>query len=573
MKNFDVAYALEEIAALLEILGEDAFRVNAYRKAARGVEGYPGDVEDLARRDALSLIPGVGPALSAKIRELLDTGSIRYLEELRKKVPPGVLGFLAIPGIGGKTASMLFNELHLESLEELENAARAGLLRGLRGFGEKKEAAILRGIEAFKKNASRILLADVFALAHDLRDALLAHAAVQRAELAGSFRRRRETVKDLDLVVASDHPDAVMDYFAGLPLIAEVTSRGDTKLSGTSRAGIGVDLRVVKHSEFAAALLHLTGSAEHNASLRGLAKDLGLKINEYGVWSEDGLLLRTDEEADLYSLLGLSFIPPELRENRGEIEAAARAEIPELISLDCIRGDLHIHTRYSDGLGTIEEVAEQAARWGYEYLAITDHSRSLVIAHGLDAARLKAQGERIRRLNDEMGAVRLLHGVEVDILPDGSLDHPDEVLAGLDVVVASVHSAFRQDRQTMTRRIIRAMENPHVDIVAHPTGRLIGRRDAYEVDIEEVIRAAKRTNTVLEINASPDRLDLSDVHARMAASFGVKIAINSDGHSVAAMHDMQFGVFNARRAWLTEEHVINTMPFERLQDFLANHKK
>lgn len=571
--NYQVAWLLEEIGDLLEIKGEDAFKVRAYRRAAQVLRGWAEEVARVAADGRLTEIPGVGKALAAKIEEILATGTCRALERLRQEVPAGLRQMLDIPGVGGRTVGTIWRALGITTLAELEEAARRHRLRTIRGLGAKKEEAILHGIELLRVRLERSPLGLAYPVARELVGYLASLPVVERVEIAGSVRRGRHLVKDVDLVAASPEPARVMDFFVHMPVVDEVVMQGETRSRVRTRFGLAVDLRVVSREEFPCAWQYLTGSADHNVRLRGRARERGLKLNEYGLFAGDGQRLPVGEEADIYRQLDLQFIPPELREDRGEIEAAEAGSLPVLLEDGDLLGDLHCHTDWSDGGNSLEEMARAAMARGYRYLGICDHSRSLTVANGLDAERLARQGAEIEVLNrkweKEGKDFRLLRGIEVDILADGRLDLEDEVLAGLDIVIASVHSGFRQDRETMTARIERALRHPHVDVLGHPTGRLIGRRSEYNVDIRRIFEVAREEGKALEINASPDRLDLSDELAREAAlEWGIPLVINTDAHSAGGLEDMHFGVQVARRAWLGKEHVLNSADPDRLLSFL-----
>lgn len=564
MKKFEVAWAFSEMADLLEIQGAEAYKVRAYRKAAQTLANLSRDLEQMAAEDRLEEIPGVGKALAAKIKEILSTGTLRHLEELREKIPPDLVRLLEIPGVGPRTAALVYRQLNIRTLAELEDAARAQKLRYLPGVGAKKEQQILHGIEILKNRGGRSLLGTALPWAREFLRLLRSHPGVGGAEVAGSVRRRQETVGDLDLVVSSAEPERVVDFFLRLPPVRQELERGQSGASALAAAGLRVDLQVVPPCEFVARLHRATGSREHLARLEQLAAEKGLQLAGEGFVDGKGQPRAFPGEEALYRELGLSYIPPELRENRGEIEAASRGELPSLVTRGDLRGDLHTHTTWSDGISGLEEMVSSARALGYEYLAITDHSRSLAVARGLDEERLAAQKARIEELNRELEDIRLLSGVEVDILPDGRLDLRDEVLAELDVVVASIHSGFRQDPQVLTSRLEGAIKNEHVDIVAHPTGRLLGRREPYGVDLDRILDLAREMNTALEINASPDRLDLNDRQARRARERGVTVAINTDAHSTAGLEDMEYGVSVARRGWLEPGDILNCLPLKDL---------
>lgn len=566
MKNLELAWILEEIGDLLDLQGENPFKVRAYRRAARTIELLPEDIEAVWRRGELGKVEGIGKALEEKIDEWLSTGVMTYHAELKAQLPPGLRELTRVPGVGPKLAQRLYRELGIRNLDELEAACREQRLRHLKGLGPRTEENILRGIERLRRQMERFPLGLALPVAQQLVRALAALPVVQRVALAGSLRRGRETVGDVDIVASSPDPEPVMEAFVRTPGVEQVLARGDTKASIVLRTGLQVDLRVVRDDQFAAALHHFTGSKEHNVLLRELAQTKGLKISEYGIVRvDDDEVLAVATEADVFAAVGLPYIPPELREDGSEIAAAREGRLPELITVGDMKGDLHVHSDWSDGLDTIEAMALAARERGYEYIAITDHSPSLSVARGLDPARLEEQLREIDRLNRQLAGIRILSGCEVDILRDGTLDLPDELLARLDVVVASVHSAMGLDEREMTDRIVAAMRNPHVDIIGHPTGRILGRREPYAVDMERIIQVAAETGTCLEINASPDRLDLNDVYARWAHARGVMIVVNTDAHSTEGLDQMGYGVTVARRAWLGKADVLNCLPWPELK--------
>ncbi|HHV62042.1 MAG TPA: DNA polymerase/3'-5' exonuclease PolX [Firmicutes bacterium] len=572
MNNAEIAALFWEISELLELSGDNPFKARAYRHAAEKIESLPEPLSTMYEEGRLGDIEGIGEALKKKLEEIITTGRLRYYEDLNEKVPRVLVELLDIPGVGPKTARALYEHLHIGGIDELEAAAKAGRVRELPGMGVKTEQNILRGIQMLRGRLDRIPLGVAMPIAQDFIESIRRIPQVLEVRAAGSLRRRKETIGDIDIVAASGDAIAVMDAIEKLPRTREVLSRGGTRMVVMARDGIKVDTWVVGPSFFWSALHHSTGSKAHNVKLRGMAREMGLKINEYGISREDGTEILINREEDIYSALGLDFIAPELREDTGEIEAAREGRLPRLLEPGDIRGDLHMHSTWSDGVTSIEEMAEAARRMGYSYIAICDHSKSLGVARGLAEETLRRQVKAIRELNKRLTGMRVLAGVEVDIRRDGTLDHPDELLAELDIVVASVHSGFRQDADTMTARIIAAMRNPHVDIIGHPTGRLLGRREPYAVNIDALIEAAAETGTVLEINSYPDRLDLSDIHARMAKERGVKLAINTDAHSREQLGYIEYGVSVARRAWLSRDDVINAWEGERLLKFLGEHK-
>lgn len=564
MKNREIARIFSEMADILEIKRDNPFKIRAYRRAALNIEGLSKGVDDLSREELLE-IPGIGEELAAKIEEYLRTGSIHAHDTLKSEIPSGLLALLAVPGLGPKTAKLLLDKLGVTTIEELERAASEHRLTGIPGIREKTEENILKGIATVKRGHERHPLGRMLPAAMELVEELKKRARVERIEIAGSIRRRKETIKDIDIVATSPDPAGVMAAFINLPQVEEIVMHGPTRSSVRILEGVQVDLRVVERDSFGAALAYLTGSKGHNIRLREMAVKQGLKINEYGVFREmDDQRLGGEEEEDVYRLLRLPFIPPELREDLGEIEAALEGQLPRLITVDDIRGDLHVHSKWSDGAHTIAEVAAAARARGLAYIALTDHSKGLGVAHGLTVERLREQRKEIEAFNKKQRGFRVLHGTEMDIRGDGTLDFPDEVLKGLDVVVASIHSGFRQSREQMTARIVAAMRNPHVSIIAHPTGRLLGERDAYEVDMEELLRVAKETGTALEINAYPFRLDLNDTHVRRAKELGGSLVINTDTHVISQFDTLPYGVSVARRGWLEKGNVLNTLELPAL---------
>jgi len=566
VKNLEIARAFDLIADLLEVKGDNPFRIRAYRRAAQNLNGLAEDVQTLADQERLDEIPGVGPDLAGKIGEYLETGRIDALESLRREVPAGLADLMGVPGVGPKTARLLHDRLKVTDLGRLETLARSGKLRGLPGIQAKTEQNLLKGIALVRRGHERMPLGRALPLAEEIARTLARVPGVTRVEPAGSVRRRKETVGDLDILVTSTDPARAMDAFARLPQAAEILERGATKASMRHREGIQVDLRVVEPATFGAALQYFTGSKEHNIRIREMAIKKRLKISEYGVFREPGgrrIAGATEEE--VYAAVGLPWIPPELREDSGEIEAAQARRLPALVELDDIRGDLHCHTNATDGHHTVAALVAAARARGYAYVLVSDHSRSTRVAGGLTAEEALAHVEKVRALGRKQRGLAVLAGSECDILPDGSLDYPDEVLARMDLVVAAVHSRFKQPRAEMTRRICRALESPYVSILAHPTGRLIGLREPYDVDLEAIFTAARRHGKAVEINCCPERLDLSDVHARRARELGVLLAINTDTHALGQLDTMRLGVAIARRAWVEPAGVINTWPVDRLR--------
>jgi DNA polymerase (family 10) len=576
MTNYEIARIFGQIADLMEVQGENPFKVRAYRKATDTIEGLTESLESIAARGALDTVPNIGKGIGEKVEEIVNTGSALLLEELQAKVPAGLPELLNISGLGTKKVQALYAERGIGSIDELEAAVREHRLRDLPGFGAKTEENILQGIEAYRRRSERWPLGKALPYAERLVAALREVPGVERLEIAGSLRRMRETIGDVDLVGTARDPVPVMEAFVSLPQVRETLLKGETRTSVMTHEGIQVDLRIVKPEDFGALLHHFTGSREHNIRLRSMAEDRGAKINEYGVFdvkTGEEIHLGSDE-ADLYRFLELPYIPPEIREDRGEIEAAREGRLPRLIEMGDIRGNLHGHSDWSDGVAPIATMVETARALGHAYIAITDHSKNLGVANGLDEVRLRRQMAEIEALNQVAGAqIRVLTGIEVDIMGDGTLDLDPGVLNELDVVVASVHSYFRQDTETITARMIRAMEAGCIDIVGHPTGRLLGHRDPYAVDVERIIDAAAATKTALEINANPERLDLNDVYARRAREKGVLISINTDAHHPRNFDLLRYGISTARRAWLEAEDVINTWPLERLLAWLKDRKR
>jgi DNA polymerase (family 10) len=569
MRNSDIAHLFNEIADLLEIKAENPFRVRAYRRAAEALEALSEDVASIAARGELEQIQGIGKDLAAKIQEVLDTGHIQHLEDLRREIPAGVVELMGVHGVGPRTAQLLFQQAGVDSVEKLEALARGGKLAGLPGIKAKTEQNILKGIAVWRAGRERMPLGRALALAEAIVASLKVLPGVSRIEPAGSLRRMRETVKDIDILVTAEESGPVMEAFVGLPLVAEALARGETKSSVRLREGIQADLRVVEPRAFGAALQYFTGSKAHNIRVRELAVRKGLKLSEYGVFRDPGerRVAGTSEE-EVYAALGLPWIPPELREDAGEVEAALGKRLPVLVETGDIRGDLHCHTNWSDGRMTPEELVRAAKARDYAYVAVTDHSRSSTVANGLDERRLEEQARVIEALRRRVKGITILHGSEVDIRPDGTLDFSDEVLARLDVVVVSVHSRFSQDERAMTDRILRALKNPHVRILGHATGRLLGERDPYPVDLEAVFAAARDGGVAVEINASPQRLDVNDRHARRARGLGLMLAINTDAHAESHLDFLRLGVGVARRAWLGPEAILNTRSTPELLGWL-----
>ena len=566
MKNSEVAKVFQDIADLLELKGENVFKIRAYQKAARAIEHHPRELEAmLGEGEDLQSIPTVGEAIAKKTAELITTGRLGYYENLKVDFPQGITNLLDIPGIGPKTANKLSGELGITSVDELEQAIKDGRVAALFRLGEKTADNILHQIQALRRKDQRIPIGEALPIVQEVIAALRSIPGVRNLTPAGSLRRFQETVGDIDLMGTADNSKDVIDAFVALPLVKQVLGQGSTKASVIVSGGLRVDLRMVEHDSFGSLLQYFTGNKQHNIALRERWHKQGLKLSEYGITviATDKLEKFATEEA-FYRRLGMQYIPPELREAQGEIEKAEQGAIPKLVELSDIKGDLHTHTEWSDGHDSIEELARAAQDMGYQYIAITEHSAGRGIAHGLDVERVKEQVAEIKALNERLSGICVLTGIEVDIRADGSLDLPHEILSELDIVIAAVHSAMNQNEEKMTRRVINAIQNPDVDMIAHPTCRLIGEREPVAIDLEGMFRAAAKYNKIVEINAMPDRLDLKDTHAFRARELGVKLAIGTDVHSVGHLALMRFGVGVARRAWCEPQHILNTLPLTKL---------
>ncbi|MGB8339877.1 MAG: DNA polymerase/3'-5' exonuclease PolX [Burkholderiales bacterium] len=570
--NADTAAIFTGIADLLEIEAANSFRVRAYRNAARMLSELPVEIKTMIDRgDDLRTLPGIGEDLAGKIREIATTGKCALLERLHRELPPAITEMLKIPGLGPKRVSALYHDLDVQTPEQLARAARDGRIRNVPGFGEKTEQRILEAVDTHVNKNRRYKLAVAAQYAKSLTEYLRGAKSVKQVVVAGSYRRMRETVGDLDVLVSAHNSRDVMRRFIHYDEVAKVLSVGPTRASVVLKSGIQADLRSIAPESFGAALCYFTGSKAHNIALRILAQSRGLKLNEYGLFRDEQRIAGETEES-VYQSLGLAAIPPELRENLGELQAARTGKLPQLIQLHDLIGDLHSHSKASDGHNGLREMAEAAKARGLRYLAITDHSRYLTVAHGLDAIRLAKQVDEIEQLNAGLSGITLLTGIEVDILEDGELDLPDAALARLDVVVAAVHSKFNLTRVKQTERILRAMQNPLVNILAHPSGRLLGEREPYEVDMPRVIRQAKHCGCFLELNAHPSRLDLLDTHCRMAKDEGVLVSINSDAHGIFEFDNLRYGVGQARRGWLEANDVLNTRPLNALSLLLKRRQ-
>jgi DNA polymerase (family 10) len=564
VQNAEIADMFEQTADLLEIKGDNPFRVRAYRRAARTVEGLPQSVRGmLAAQADLSQLPGIGKDLAGKITAICETGHFDLLEQLKKKLPGELGEMAALPGLGPKRIKLLYSRLHVRTLDDLRKMVKAGRLHKRKGFGpaiEKKLAAALQKPVSTKRYKISVAEQEAEALVAYLRDG-------GKVTVAGSYRRRRETVGDLDILVTSKHAAAACDKLTQYDSVAEVLAHGPTRTTVVLRSGIQVDLRAVDEKCYGAALMYFTGSKAHNIALRGIANDRKWKLNEYGLFSGKRRIAGETEE-EVYKKLGLAYIPPELREDRGEIAFAKANKIPKLVNVKDIRGDLHCHSDWTDGTAPIVDMAAAARACGYEYMALTDHSRRQTMSHGLDPARVTRQLREIDKLNAKFKGFTILKGIEVDILKDGALDLPDSTLDKLDIVVASVHSFFDLPREAQTERVIRAMQNRHVHIIGHPTGRLIAEREPFEIDMERVIAAARELECYLEINSQPERLDLNDLHAHAAKSKGVKLSVSTDSHATSSFQYIRYGIDQARRAWLTADDVINTRSLVALRKLL-----
>lgn len=564
----DIADIFNKMASLLDIQGANPFRIRAYRNAARSLSSLPRNVSDMIEEGSdLTNIAGIGKDLAAKIREIVETGSLSQLQEIESKIPSGLNRLIKISGLGPKRVKALYRNLNISNLKDLRKEAEKGKIRELKGFGRKMEQTILEDLNRMDGKEKRIKLSEAEQRAKPLLAYLKKTKGVKEVIVAGSFRRRKESIGDLDILVTCQKGSNVMDRFIDYEDVRKVLSKGDTRSSVVLRSDLQVDLRVLPQVSYGAALHYFTGSKSHNIAIRRLAVKKRLKINEYGVFKNEKRIAGKTEKA-LYDTVGLAFIEPELRENRGEVEAAQQGRLPDLIKLGDLRGDLHTHTKETDGHNSLEEMAKAAKDRGYEYLAVTEHSKKVAMAKGLDAERLKKQIKEIDRLNETLEGIILLKGVEVDILKDGSLDLPDDILKELDLTVCSVHYNRNLSKKQQTERIIRAMDNPYFNILAHPTGRLIDEREPYEVDLEKLMEAARDRGCLLEINAHPDRLDLPGRYCKIAKDMGLKVVISTDAHNLSDLDFMRFGVDQARRGWLEAKDVLNTRKWEQIRKVL-----
>ncbi|MFQ5943021.1 MAG: DNA polymerase/3'-5' exonuclease PolX [Anaerolineales bacterium] len=567
MNNTEVAQVFEDIADLLEIKGEKVFKVIAYRRGAEAIRNRGRDINAIWEEGKLQEIPGVGKAIAEKTDELLSSGKLEYYEKLKSEIPIGLLDVLKVGDVGPKKAARFWKELDITSVEELEAAAKSGELQTLSGMGVKSEARILESIEALKRRQTdRMSIGVALPIADQLLSQLRKHPKVKAAETAGSLRRMRETVGDLDLLVSTDHPEQVMQAFVELPIVGRVRSKGEVKTSVELIDGVRVQVWTHPSERFGTALQYATGSKDHNVRLRELALSQGISLSDQAFKLEDGGEITIASEKEVYKKLGLPWIAPEMREDRGEIQAAQRSELPKLLEVKDLKGELHSHTNWSDGKNTIDEMVAAAIDEGHKYLAITDHSKSLGVANGLTVKRVAEQRKAIAKARKGlMNDFVLLHGTEMEILADGSLDYPDEVLAEFDLVIASLHTSLRQPREQITKRMMNAIKNPHIDIIAHPSGRLIGKREPADLDMDQILEATLEHGVILEINSNPERLDLNDIYARRAAEMGIPLAINTDAHRPRHLAFRAFGVGVARRAWVTSKQVVNCWTAARIQ--------
>lgn len=573
VENPEIARVLEEVADILEIQGANPFRIRAYRNATRTVESLTTPLRKWVLEDKpLTDLPGIGKEMATHIREMVETGTLGFRDELLAEVPRSLIELMRLPNLGPKKAKKIHDELKISSVDELETAAKEGRIASLAGFGAKSQEKILAGIAEYRQHGSRILLTDAERAVEPLLSYLREIPEVERLEVAGSYRRRRETVADVDLLAIASRPIPVMEHFRAYPQVDKILMAGDTRSTIVLGSGLQVDLRVVPDDCYGAALVYFTGSKEHNVKLRRRAVERGLRISEYGVFrvqdrnqEEDGEFLAGREEADVYAAVGLDWVPPELREDHGEIEAAAAGRLPHLIRVQDLRGDLHMHSTWSDGRNSIEEMVEACVARGYEYMVISDHSKSLAMTGGLDAYRLRQQWVEIDEVRARHPEIRVLRSMEVDILGDGSLDLEDEMLAGLDLVLVSLHSRFDLPADQQTERVLKALEHPEVNVFCHPTARIINRRKGVEMDMDLILRRAAELGVAVELNSSPHRLDLRDSHLKLAKELGCKIVIDTDSHRTRELDLMRYGVEQARRAGLEPGDVLNTLPFEEFQ--------
>ena len=566
MKNAQIARIFKNIARILELKGDNPFRIRAYEKAAFNIESLPEDLDAVLDKGGLKKIPGIGKDLALKIEEIIKTGTLKFYEKLKREMPPGLILMLDIPGLGPRTIKNIYDKLKIDTIDKLEAAAKKGKLQSIEGIKRKTEENIIKGIKLIKKGSKRTLLYLALNIAGGFIDSLKGLKGVRRIEYAGSLRRRKETVGDIDILIESNNPSMVMNAFVKHPSVREVIAKGSTKASVLAgERNIQIDLRVVKNENFGAALMYFTGSKQFNIKIRQLALKRGYKINEYGVFDEKkNKRLCGKTENEIFSFMKMGYIPPELREDRGEIEASLRGSLPELIGLKDIKGDLHVHSLYSDGRASILEIVKEAIKRNYQYIAITDHSQSLRVAGGLQKKEVYKKIEEIKKLNKKMRGIRILCGTEADILGEGKVDYPDSILKEFDIVIASIHSGFKQSKEKLTKRIVAACKNKYVHIIGHPTGRLIGVRPEYDIDMDEVIKAARDYNTALEVNCHYQRLDLGDINILHAKNSGVKLSLGTDAHNLEQLDMMGFGLSVARRGWLEKKDALNCMDLKEL---------
>ncbi|MFQ6113403.1 MAG: DNA polymerase/3'-5' exonuclease PolX [bacterium] len=574
MDKKEVAAILQEIGILLELKGENPFKCRAYENAARTISGLTTDIKQLVETDEIRNIKGIGEALAQKIKELVTTGKLQYYEDLKASIPEGLVEMTAIPGLGPKKIKKAYEELDIKSIGELEYACKENRLVDLEGFGARTQEKILQGIEFVKKYKERHLYHHAEAAALPLFEAVSSHPKIIRASLGGSLRRRKETVKDIDIVASAKDEDRaeIMDFFVSRPDVESITGKGMTKSSVVLTRGINADLRIVTDEQFPYALHHFTGSAEHNTAMRTLAKKMNMKMSEYGLFKNENKLIPCKDEAEIFAALGLAYIPPELREDNGEIEAAAENTIPKLVEPSDIKGILHCHSNFSDGANSIEQMALATQGMGYKYFGLCDHSQTVYYAKGLSPERVREQHAAVDELNKKFDRFKIFKGTECDILPDGSLDYPDEILASFDFVVISVHSKLKMTQQEATERILKAMSNPYVTILGHPTGRLLLGREGYPLDVYKIIDAAAELGIAIELNASPHRFDIDWRYCKYAKEKRVMISINPDSHSVDGLQDMNYGIGIARKGWLEKENILNALTLEQIEQYFKQNK-
>lgn len=565
MQNKKVASILSRVADYLEMDGVN-FRTKAYRRAAHTIETLSVDIADISGEGQLENLPGIGKHIALKIQEILNTGKLQYLEDIKDEYPLDLDALMSVEGLGPKKIQLLFHELGIMTLDDLEREGKHHHIRRLKGMGAKTEAKILQNLEFARKSTGRELLGEVLPLAQEIKRRISALEGIQQVEIAGSIRRRKETVGDIDILTVTDHPEEVMDFFTHMDVVDEIIVKGHSKSTVRLYNRMDADIRAFKDEDFGSALLYFTGSRELNIHLRKIAISNKMKLNEYGVFKDDECLANKTEK-DVFKVLGLDYIPPELRENTGEVEAAQEGKLPNLVDYNDIKGDLHLHTNWSDGKSSINQMVSEAIDLGYEYLAITDHT-SLPVARGMDDKRLKEQMSKIDIINSQIDDITVLKGAEVNLDSQGNLDISEDVLEELDLVIAAVHYDFHQEPEKMNKRILNALENEYVDILAHPTGRKLKERQAYELDFEQLFQKATETGTILEVNSSPKRLDLKDIHVKMALEHGCQLVVNTDAHHVHDLGNIGLGVATARRGWAEEKDIINTLPLKKLLKLL-----